>query len=65
MTKKQDYTILERQSLQQTVLSKLDSHMWKNEVRLVFNSIHSNKLKMDQRPKYETGHYKTPRGKHR
>ena len=29
------------------------------------HSIHKNKLKMNQRPKCETKHYKTPRGKHR
>ena len=27
--------------------------------------MHKNKLKMDSRPKYKTGHYKTLRGKHR
>ena len=29
------------------------------------HSIHKNKLKMDQRPKCKTTHYKTLRGKHR
>ena len=37
----------------------------KNEIRTLPNTIHKNKLKMDQRPKYKTGHYKTLRGKHR
>ena len=39
--------------------------MRKNEIRTLPNTIHKNKLKMDQRPKYMTGHYKTLRGKHR
>ena len=29
------------------------------------NTIHKDKLKMDQRPKYKTRNYKTLRGKHR
>ena len=37
--------MLERQSLQQIVLGKLDSHMWNNEIRSFLNSIHKNKLK--------------------
>ena len=38
---------VERQPLQQVVLSKLDSYMEKNEIRTVPNTIHKNKLKMD------------------
>ena len=37
----------------------------KNEIRTLPKTIHKNKLKMDSRPKYQTGHYKTLRGKHR
>ena len=33
--------------------------MEKNEIRTLPNTIHKNKLKMDQRPKCKTGHYKT------
>lgn len=33
------------------------------EIRLLFNMIHKNKLKIDWRPTCETRHYKTPRGK--
>ena len=44
---------------------KLDIHMQKNVVGPLPYTIHKNKLKMDQRPKYKTGHYKTLRGKHR
>ena len=33
--------------------------------RTLSNTIHKNKLKMDQRFKYETRNHKTPRGKHR
>ena len=39
--------------------------MYKNEIRTFSNTIHKNKLKMDQRPKREAGHYKTLRGKDR
>ena len=39
--------------------------MQKNEIRALPNTIHKNKLKMDLRPKYKTGHYKTRRGKRR
>ena len=37
----------------------------KSEIRSFFNTIHKNKLKMDERLKCETGHYKTFRGKYR
>ena len=45
--RRQDYTMLEWQSLQQMVLGKLDSYMKKNEVRPFFNTKHKNKFKMD------------------
>ena len=35
----------------------------KNEIRAIPNTIHKNKLKMDQRPEYTTRYYKTLRGK--
>ena len=28
----------------------------KNEIKTLFNTIHKNKLKIDSRPKYKTGH---------
>ena len=37
----------------------------KNKIRTFSNTIHKNKLKMDSRPKYKTGYYKIPRGKHK
>ena len=37
----------------------------KNETRTLSNTIHKNKLKMDQRSKRKTRNYKTPRGEHR
>ena len=43
-TPPQDYTMLERQSLQQMLLGKLDKHMWKNEIRVLLNFVHKNKL---------------------
>ena len=54
-----------RQSLQQMVLGKLDSDMQKNETGQVSYTIHKNKLKMDERPKCETGIHPNPRGEHR
>jgi len=35
------------------------------KMKSFFNIIHKNKLQIDSRPKCETGHYKTPRGKQR
>ena len=37
----------------------------KNEIRTLLNTIHRNKLKMDQRPKCKARHYKTFKGKYR
>ena len=54
-----------RQSLQQMVLGKLDSHMQKNETGPFPYTIHKNKLKMDLGPKCETGIHQNPRGEHR
>lgn len=53
------------QSLQQTVLGKLVSHMWKNETGPFPHIIHKDKLKMDQRPKCDTGIHPNPRREHR
>ena len=36
-----------RQPLQSMVLGKLDSYMYKNEIRTLFNTTHKDKLKMD------------------
>ena len=44
------------------VLGKLDSYMSKNEIRILLNIIHKDKLKMDQRSKCKTRNYKTSRG---
>ena len=54
-----------RQSLQQMVLGKLDSNMNKNETGPLSYTTHKNKLKMDERPKCETGNHQNPRGEHR
>ena len=51
------------QFVQRMVLGKLDSHM-QNETRPLSYIIHKNKLKMDERPKYETGNHQNPRGEH-
>ena len=37
----------ERMACSIVVLGKLDSHMEKNEIRTLPNTIHKNKLKMD------------------
>ena len=39
--------------------------MGKKEMRTRPNTIHKNKLKMDQRPRYKTRYYKPLRRKHR
>ena len=45
---------------------KLDSYMWKNEIRILPNTINNDKLKMNYRPRWKTrNYYKTLRGKHR
>ena len=43
-----------RQSLQQMVFGKLDSHMQKNETGPLSYTIHKNTFKKDERPKCET-----------
>ena len=63
--RRQKYTMGKRQFLQYVVLGKLDSYRLVNENRKFCNTMHKNKLKMDQRPKYETRYYKNLRGKHR
>uniref|UniRef100_A0ABI7YX85 Uncharacterized protein n=1 Tax=Felis catus TaxID=9685 RepID=A0ABI7YX85_FELCA len=54
-----------KDSLQQMILGKLDSNMQKNETGPLSYTIHKNKFKMDERPKYETKNHQTPRGEHR
>ena len=54
-----------RQSLQQMVLGKLDSHMWKNDTGPFSYTIHKDKLEMDERPQCETGIHQNHRGEHR
>ena len=51
---RREYPVEKRQSLQQIVLEKLDSHMQKNETGPLSNTKHKNKFKMDERPKCET-----------
>ena len=46
---------MEKKSLQEVVLGKLDSYTEKNEIRTVLNTIQKNKLKMDQRPNLRQG----------
>ena len=40
--RRQEYTMGKRQSLQYIVLGKLDSHMQKNEIRLLPYTMHKN-----------------------
>ena len=53
------------QLVQYVVLGKLDSHVEKDEMRTLPNTIHKNELHMDERRRYKTRHYQTPGGKHR
>ena len=65
MKGRQEYTVEKRQSLQKVVLGKLESYMSKDEIRTLSNTIHKNKLEMNQRSKHKARHNKTLRGKHR
>ena len=38
---------------------KLDSHLQKNEIRTLTNTIHKDKFKMDKKPKCKARNYKT------
>ena len=60
---RQEYTMEKRQSLQYVVLGKLYGNRKKNEIRILSNNIHKNKLKMDKRPKCKTEYYKICREK--
>ena len=51
--------------LQQTVLGDLYSYMKKIETRPPAYTIHKNKLKVDKRLKYKSGHHKSPSGEHK
>ena len=63
MTKQERISPTEkRQSLHQIVLGKVDSNMQKNETGPLSYIIHKNELKMDERPKYETGNHQNPTG---
>ena len=54
-----------KQSLQQMVLGKLDSHMQKNETGPFPYTTHKNRLQMVERPQCETGVHQNPKGEHR
>ena len=54
-----------KKALQQMVLGKVDGDMQKNETGPFLYTIHKHKLKMDERPKYDTGNYKNPRRERR
>ena len=45
------------------VLGKLDSNMQKNETRLLSYPIHKNKLKMVERPEFETANHQNQIGR--
>ena len=57
---RKEHPMEKRQSLQQMVLGKLDGDMQKNEPGPLSYTIHKNKLKMDERPKLETGSHQNP-----
>ena len=54
-----------RQSLQQMVLGKLDIDMQKNEPGPLSYTIHTNKLKLNERPQYKTGSHQNSQGESR
>ena len=55
---------MEKKSLQQMMLGKLDSYIQKNETQPFSYTIHKHKLEIDERPKCETGIPQNPRGEH-
>ena len=57
---KKEYPMEKRQSLQQMVFGKLNSHR-QNDTGPFPHTIHKNKLKMDERPKCETGSHQNSR----
>ena len=57
---RKEYTMEKRQSLQQMVLGKLDSHMQKNETGPFPYTTHVNRLKMDEGPQCEKGIHLNP-----
>ena len=56
---------METKSLQQVALAKLVNYVQKNEIRTLSNTIHKNKLQINERSQNKTGDYNTLRGKHR
>ena len=52
--RRQEYTMMERQPLQQMVFGILNSYMQKIQTELLFCIIYKNKLKMDERLKCKT-----------
>ena len=56
---------MEKSLLNKWVLGKLVSNMQKNEIGPLSYTIHKNKFKMDERPKFEIGNHQNPRGEHR
>ena len=51
---------MEKKSLKQMVVGKLDSDMQKNEPGPLSYTTHKNKPKMDERPKCKTGSHQNP-----
>ena len=58
---RKEFPMEKRQSLQQMVLGKLDSHMQKNETGPFPYTIQKDKLKMNERPQCETEIHQNPR----
>ena len=54
-----------RQSFQQELLGNLDSYMQSNETGIRPHTMHKNKLKMAERPKYKIRHHQIPGREHR
>ena len=52
-----------KQSMEQDMLKKLNTHQQKNLLQTLSYTIDKNELKMVQRPKTKSQKYKTPRSK--
>jgi len=63
--RRQEHKMGKRKSIQQELLGKLDSCMQINETTTHPHTMHKNKLKMVERPKYKIKNHQTPGREHR
>ena len=62
--RRQECTMEKRQHFHYVVLGKQNSYLYRNEIRILPNTIHKNKFKMDYRSKFKARNFKTLTVKH-